>query len=55
MSLDDGDDDAAHPDDGVAPKLLLCDDSATERRALAHYLRGQGYEPIGRASCRERV
>lgn len=27
-----------------AHKVLLCDDSATERSVLAHYLRRQGYE-----------
>jgi CheY-like chemotaxis protein len=35
------------PDDDFdppAPRLLLCDDSSSERRALAHYLRGQGYD-----------
>ena len=43
MRPDDAAATATDPDEGVAPKLLLCDDSATERRALAHYLRGQGY------------
>jgi CheY-like chemotaxis protein len=29
--------------DLVGPRLLLCDDSPVERLALAHYLRGAGY------------
>lgn len=28
----------------TAPRVLLCDDSPTERLALAHYLRRQGYD-----------
>ncbi len=30
--------------DSSAPRLLLCDDSPVERLALAHYLRGSGYQ-----------
>lgn len=30
--------------DDVSPHILLCDDSPVERLALAHFLRGQGYE-----------
>ncbi len=29
--------------DLLGPRLLLCDDSPVERLALAHYLRGAGY------------
>lgn len=29
--------------DVLGPRLLLCDDSPVERLALAHYLRGAGY------------
>ena len=31
------------PADLLGPRLLLCDDSPVERLALAHYLRGAGY------------
>jgi CheY-like chemotaxis protein len=31
------------PTDLLGPRLLLCDDSPVERLALAHYLRGAGY------------
>ncbi len=33
-----------HNPDGHGSRLLLCDDSAVERLALAHYLRRGGYE-----------
>jgi CheY-like chemotaxis protein len=30
--------------DDASPRILLCDDSPVERLALAHFLRGRGYE-----------